>query len=93
MVSKCANPSCAAVFRYLHEGTIFHVATTLATRQGTDRERFWLCAACSKTMTVISQAGRVMVVPLGDRSEIQKPAGNRRAVAVALESTTLVPAI
>ena len=30
MVSKCANPACSATFRYLHDGTLFHLAVESA---------------------------------------------------------------
>ncbi len=79
MVSKCANPSCSAIFRYLREGKIFHVATgpyvpekDYASETFT-RERFWLCGECSTKMTVISDSSGIHVVPLQDLSEKQKP--------------------
>lgn len=78
MVSKCANPSCSAIFRYLREGKIFHVATgpygpekDNASETFT-RERFWLCGDCSTKMTVISDRSGIRVVPLPDPSERQK---------------------
>ena len=83
MVSKCANPSCSAIFRYFREGTIFHVAAG-STRPEKDSipgtsalERFWLCGECSTTMTVISHAPGVRVVPLQDLSEKQRRQRNR----------------
>ena len=79
MVSKCANPSCSAIFRYLREGKIFHVATgpyvpekDYASETFT-RERFWLCGECSTKMTVISDSSGIHVVPLQDLSEKRKP--------------------
>ena len=78
MVSKCANPSCSGTFRYLHEGIIFHVAlgSTVqekAAIQGIPKiERFWLCDACSRKMTVISHTFGVLVVPLQHVSETKK---------------------
>jgi hypothetical protein len=78
MLSKCANPSCSAIFRYLREGTIFHVAagpthTKKNSIAGTSRhERFWLCGECSPKMTVISDNSGIRVVPLQDLSEKQR---------------------
>jgi len=59
MVSNCANPSCSARFRYLHEGKLFHVpVVTTAPDNSTSSgaptlERFWLCEECSSRMTVV----------------------------------------
>lgn len=58
MLSKCANPECSEIFRYLHEGTIFYLAPTpevtiaTGTLHSELHERFWLCARCSKRMTL-----------------------------------------
>ena len=58
MLSKCANPECFEVFRYLHQGKIFYFPPTLdpqattATLDASRHERFWLCARCSKQMTL-----------------------------------------
>ena len=71
MLSKCANPECGEVFRYLHQGKIFHLPPTLepqaTTAPGSSpplRERFWLCAQCSKRMTLIWDGTRVKLVYL-----------------------------
>lgn len=57
MVTKCANPSCGASFRYLRGGKLFlvdlpHRSSPL---QGDGRraEYFWLCARCCSELTVI----------------------------------------
>jgi hypothetical protein len=59
MLSKCANPSCSAPFRYLHEGRIFsmiagpwrvHAVWDHALEHAV--ERYWLCDSCAQTMTV-----------------------------------------
>ncbi len=89
MVSKCANPSCSAIFRYLREGTIFHVAAAPTRTEknsipGTSRhERFWLCGECSPKMTVISDNLGTHVVPLPDQPEKQR---QQRARATAAGS-------
>jgi hypothetical protein len=58
MLSKCANPACSGIFRYLHEGRIFHLITdseeALAIHSATAIERFWLCEECSKKLTLVS---------------------------------------
>lgn len=83
MVSKCANPACSATFRYLHEGMVFHVAIGSATQEKTTihgippLERFWLCEACSRKMTLVSRPAGVLVVPLRDLSEQQRQSRNR----------------
>lgn len=70
MLSKCANPECFEVFRYLHQGKIFHLSPTLETQATTAasnasrHERFWLCAPCSKQMTLIWDGTQAKVVRL-----------------------------
>lgn len=63
MLSKCANPSCTAPFRYLHDGKLFRMevpATFLlntppqSSKKPPQRtEFFWLCSSCSAQMTLI----------------------------------------
>ncbi len=80
MLSKCANPACSATFRYLHDGTLFHLtieSTALDSQESYDRrtlERFWLCGECSRKMTVISDSSGIVVVPLQQRSVPEKRA-------------------
>jgi len=82
MVSKCANPSCSATFRYLREGKIFHIAhrpgaaEIASNRRASTHERFWLCGECARKMTLISHAAGILVVPLPDLSETQKQQQN-----------------
>jgi len=60
MVSKCANPSCGAVFRYWHKGKLFrveigplHAKTPSDGNRGPRRtEFFWLCDDCAARMTL-----------------------------------------
>jgi len=64
MVAKCANPTCSARFRYLHEGELFAIefqADSLRHARSVDPEYighshdceyFWLCSSCCCTMTV-----------------------------------------
>ena len=83
MVSKCANPECAAPFLYFHRGRLFRVDTESGQERrralGADRESqrplrhlqfFWLCEKCSQNMTLAFEKGvGVTVQPLAPRSE------------------------
>ena len=66
MVSKCANPNCAAGFRYFHIGKLFRMETSpgLERRRsmGQDEvlsrplrriEFYWLCENCASKMTLV----------------------------------------
>jgi hypothetical protein len=70
MVSKCANPECAASFRYFHLGKLFRWETEV----GFDRRRsmgkddemkkpirriefYWLCENCADKMTLVFEKG------------------------------------
>ena len=77
MVSKCANPSCSATFRYFHVGKLFRVETS----RGQDRRRtmgqdelqnkpmrrlefYWLCESCADKMTLVfDKASGIVVRP------------------------------
>jgi hypothetical protein len=64
MLSKCANPSCSATFRYLSEGKLYLVDVKAASvRHGARAESkyagksciyeyFWLCSSCCRDMTI-----------------------------------------
>ena len=62
MVTKCANPSCAAMFRYFRGGKLFVLASNSRAmmhegdfrEHGCATEYFWLCQECASTMTIIS---------------------------------------
>ncbi|MFZ0199575.1 MAG: hypothetical protein WB523_07745 [Candidatus Sulfotelmatobacter sp.] len=89
MVSKCANPSCSATFRYLREGTIFHVASEKnSLPQTPTHERFWLCGECSPKMTVISDDSGIHVVLLQDLSEKQTQQRARGMAAGAFPTSS-----
>ena len=70
MVSKCANPNCAATFRYFHVGKLFRLEVDC----GLDRRRslgseetmkrplrriefYWLCEECAQKMTIVFEKG------------------------------------
>ncbi len=73
MMSKCANPSCPSVFRYLRDGKLFQVPAgdsakhTIAPgtmKSPTRDEFFWLCGDCCKQFTiVVDPALGVQTVP------------------------------
>jgi hypothetical protein len=76
MLSKCANPECETVFRYLHEGKIFRLAPSpevqlAAAAKGAHlTERFWLCDSCSKRLTVTWNGISAQVVRLDVKPEL-----------------------
>ena len=72
MVSKCANPACAASFRFLHQGKVFRVETQPeSSRNFYDSSKkparrvefFWLCEHCSSLLTLAVENGGVKVRP------------------------------
>ncbi len=94
MVSKCANPNCRAIFRYLHEGKLFEFE--VKTIEGSSAEGsgpkqyetlsreiacFWLCASCALTMTLVRDpsADKVVLVPLHNGVERGDNMGNDAA--------------
>lgn len=65
MLSKCSNPLCPTLFRYLHEGKLFRIELDVMKEDtstfGIDpevkkpvrrTEFFWLCGECSAEMTL-----------------------------------------
>ncbi len=61
MLSKCANPTCFARFRYLHQGRIYKVRMPLD-RAGNSHhkvENFWLCDRCSQVYKMVLENGVV----------------------------------
>jgi hypothetical protein len=96
MLSKCANPECSEIFLHLREGKIFYLAPTpdvqiaLGTLYPTLQERFWLCARCSKEMTLIWAGTQVQIVRLPAKvvgippvPAVKKEIGGRRPRARA----------
>ena len=67
MLSKCANPACASVFRYLHEGKVFRLERRHDDDpevHARDFEYFWLCSSCTEFLTVEYEKGGLQVRPL-----------------------------
>lgn len=79
MVSKCANPECTEVFRYLHQGRIFLLSPTPEVEivaggaHPSLFERFWLCDKCSKQMTVVWGGTQAKLVTLPTKTEQPLP--------------------
>ncbi len=68
MLSKCANPECSEIFKYLHQGKIFRLAPVPEVEPVLEttpslHERFWLCDNCSKRMTVVCDGTQVKLAP------------------------------
>jgi hypothetical protein len=101
MLSKCANPECSEIFRYLHEGKIFYLAPTPEVQDATGmlhpalHERFWLCGRCSKELTLIWGGTNVRLVrlsiqvaavsPPAPKDEMRKRRPRARATFVGRE--------
>jgi len=74
MLSKCANPSCSASFRYFHEGKLFRIEThatvgmngnAKSAKPAAHVEFFWLCERCAPQMTLTQDLrGHVTVTPV-----------------------------
>lgn len=83
MLSKCANPECSEIFRYLHEGKVFFLAPTsevliaAGIQHPRLHERFWLCDQCSKEMTLVWAGTQVKLVskpaPATPKEELPQP--------------------
>ena len=75
MLSKCANPECFEVFRYLHQGKIFHLSPTPEVQAAAEVlnplicERFWLCDTCAQHMTVAWGGTQARLVSLPSKTE------------------------
>jgi hypothetical protein len=67
MVSKCANPNCAAAFLYFHTGRLFRLETGSRHPDAGDEngmkncgrqiEFYWLCDDCDSRMTLDFEKG------------------------------------
>jgi len=67
MLAKCSNPSCSAPFLRLKNGRLFILQADSRCHldQSERTEYFWLCDACSATMTLrVTEDERVAAVPL-----------------------------
>jgi len=59
MLSKCLNPTCSAIFRYLSDGRVFHLEIPRLGDKASSRRReyFWLCERCCASYTVVVKDG------------------------------------
>lgn len=76
MLSKCANPSCFALFRYFHQGKLFRMELGItgenrnavgqeAARSDRRAEFFWLCDRCASELTLTyDRRGSILVTRL-----------------------------
>lgn len=80
MLSKCANPNCSNLFRYLNQGKLFRwdglikaehrlsLVNNVARKSVSATEFYWLCQDCSTQMTVVYREGiGVTVRPIAAR--------------------------
>ena len=89
MVSKCANPECAATFRYFHLGKLFRweieVGFDRRHALGEDNEMekprpriefYWLCENCAGKMTLVyEKSAGVSVHPQPHADVLKRAAG------------------
>ena len=81
MLSKCANPECSEILRYLHQGKIFCLAPTPEVQSVAGalhpafEEQFWLCERCSKEMTLVWGGTQVRLARLP--SKVAAPLGSK----------------
>jgi hypothetical protein len=77
MLAKCANPSCFRSFQYLREGRLFRLeadpafslSDSLTDSDSNLVEYFWLCDACSASLTLrLDEKGKVVAEPLSERA-------------------------
>jgi hypothetical protein len=76
MVSNCANPSCGVPLRYLRDGRLFQFEVRALSKadsaEPTSKRRplrqvwhYWLCGACSSSMTLkFDQSRGLKILPL-----------------------------
>jgi hypothetical protein len=68
MLSRCLNPGCSALFRYLYGGRIFTVERLVTSPDGFNGERiiahYWLCGPCSMAVKVVVENGVATTVPI-----------------------------
>jgi hypothetical protein len=73
MLSKCANPTCPNLFRYLHEGSLYLISSmshcdqrklrSASANKSRPSEYAWLCSVCSSRMTIrIDEENKTILV-------------------------------
>lgn len=88
MLSKCANPSCPTLFRYLHEGKLYVLGPRDAVARHKPRcsaesghiEYAWLCSSCCLYLTIqVDEEFGTRVVRKVDRTGVVKSGGKADA--------------
>jgi len=70
MLSKCANPECNEKFLYLDQGKVFRLWPNPRLHASAEQherllsERFWLCAECARTMTIVWGGAHIKVISI-----------------------------
>jgi hypothetical protein len=70
VLDKCANRGCSQAFLKLRDGKLFVIESedaypSYGGGRARQRQYYWLCKACCRTMTVIAEKGKgVQVVQL-----------------------------
>jgi hypothetical protein len=94
MISKCANPDCAAPFDF-HEGRLFlfhlrHAANQTPHNSHSVRH-FWLCQLCSETYTLIDASEGILISPRRSRPAREKVFQHISAACVTGEDVGSAP--
>jgi hypothetical protein len=53
MLDKCANPACSETFRRLRDGRVFVIEVESSASRPHQRQHFWLCNSCCRSMMVV----------------------------------------
>ena len=77
MLEKCANPACSAIFRRLRDGRVFVIEVeSSASGFSHQRQHYWLCNSCCRSMTVIVDKDKGVQVRPRPGSETAAPAAS-----------------
>lgn len=87
MLSKCANPVCAAPFHYFREGKLYQFEINLSTEGDLSPqpevrkpvrkvEHFWLCGRCAASMKLTLEGQRKVIVVPFNPQEIRRAAAS-----------------
>jgi len=80
VLSKCANPDCGALFRYLKEGKVYVAdyyeegdvcllggVPHVAGKRSDRQEMFWLCGTCDRSLILAAKGNEVVVAQRGQK--------------------------
>jgi len=96
MLSKCANPTCFARFRFLRQGRIFNIEIKENSAENSRPlnariEHFWLCESCARVMKVVRENGVAGTRPLYPQLTAGTPAEQPPRRWPAAEKSVGVP--